>query len=349
MRGRIGVTMSRYGSIIPGSNFITSLSRQSKISRDAKKRLRWFDHYRKYGNARLTCRYFGISAQTFYRWKRRFDKYDLTTLEGLSCRPHRVRRSQISSHVVGSIKELREQYPRWGRDKLAVLLHREGIEISSSTVGRVINRLKARGVLREPINTRIAKLARKRKRKPRYATRIPKDYRVEAPGDLVEVDTLRVKLLPDLVRYQFSARDVISRCDGLRAYCRQSSFAGSLFLEYLERKFPFKIKAIQIDGGSEFKKHFEKACQEKGILLFLLPPNSPKLNGHVERANRTHREEFYEVEEIELKLEDHNKQLEKWEYVYNHIRPHQSLDYLTPYEYYQQWLLNHINNVSLTY
>jgi len=104
-----------------------------------------------------------------------------------------------------------------------------------------------------------------------------------------------------------------------------------LFLEYLERKFPFKIKAIQIDGGSEFKKHFEKACQERGILLFLLPPSSPKLNGHVERANRTHREEFYEVEEIELKLEDHNKQLEEWEYVYNHIRPHQLLDYLTPY------------------
>lgn len=142
MRGRIGVTVSRYGSIIPGSNFITSLSRQSKISRDAKKRLRWFDHYRKYGNARLTCRYFGISAQTFYRWKRRFDKYDLTTLEELSCRP------QISSHVAERIRELREQYPCWGRDKLAVLLHREGIEISSSTVGRVINRLKARGVLR---------------------------------------------------------------------------------------------------------------------------------------------------------------------------------------------------------
>jgi len=40
---------------------------------------------------------------------------------------------------------------------------------------------------------------------------------------------------------------------------------------------------------------------------------------------------------------------ERGEYVYNHIRPHRSLDYLTPYEYYQQWLLNHRNNVSLTH
>jgi len=46
------------------------------------------------------------------------------------------------------------------------------------------------------------------------------------------------------------------------------------------------------------------------------------------------------VEEIDLSIEEHNRQLEEWEYVYNHIRPHQSLDYLTPYEYYQLWLKN---------
>jgi len=46
-------------------------------------------------------------------------------------------------------------------------------------------------------------------------------------------------------------------------------------------------------------------------MLFELPPRSPKLNGHVERANRTHREEFYEVEEIDLSIEEHNRQLEE--------------------------------------
>ncbi|MGA8013319.1 MAG: helix-turn-helix domain-containing protein [Candidatus Acidiferrales bacterium] len=42
-------------------------------------------------NARWTCRQFGISRQTIYRWKRRFDRHDLTTLEERSHRPHRVR------------------------------------------------------------------------------------------------------------------------------------------------------------------------------------------------------------------------------------------------------------------
>ena len=62
-----------YGSLIPGSEFIRELVRRGTISRAAARRLQWFDHYSRSGNARKTCRYFGISAQTFYRWKGRFD------------------------------------------------------------------------------------------------------------------------------------------------------------------------------------------------------------------------------------------------------------------------------------
>jgi hypothetical protein len=36
-----------------------------------------------------------------------------------------------------------------------------------------------------------------------------------------------------------------------QAYRNASSFAAALFLEYMERKFPFPVRAIQIDGGSE--------------------------------------------------------------------------------------------------
>ncbi|MDD8016106.1 MAG: integrase core domain-containing protein [Acidobacteriota bacterium] len=317
------------------------------MSKEAAKRLQWFDYYRRCGNARKTCRYFGISAQTFYRWKNRFDPYDLTTLEGESRRPQRVRHPETPEAVVERIRQLREQYPRWGKEKLAVLLKREGHDISGSTVERVMRRLRSRGLLVEPENVRQAKLARKRRRKPRYAVRKPRDYRVEAPGDLVQVDTLQVRLCPNEVRFQFSARDMVVRFDGLRAYRRQTSTAGADFLHYLRKKFPFPIKAIQIDGGSEFKDQFEEACRRRAIRLFELPPNSPKLNGRVERANRTHREEFYEVNDVDLGLEEHNRQLEEWAYIYNHIRPHQALDYLTPYEYYRQWKRTQKTNVSL--
>ena len=58
----------------------------------------------------------------------------------------------------------------------------------------------------------------------------------------------------------------------------------------LERT-PFPIRAIQVDGGSEFMAQFEAACKESGVHLYVSPPRSPKLNRHVERAQRTHTEE----------------------------------------------------------
>jgi transposase InsO family protein len=342
----IGVAMylkptTTYGSLIPGSEYIRSIVRQGTITPEAAKRLRWFEYYGRCGNARRTCRYFGISAQTFYRWKRRFDPYDLTTLEEESRRPVHVRSPLTPAPVVDRILKLRLQYPRWGKDKLVVLLRKEGIRVSTSTVGRVLKRLKDRGVLVEPLNVRLARAARKRRRKPRYAIRKPQGYRVTAPGDLVQLDTLQLRLQSDDLRWQFTARDLISRWDGARAYRRATSFTAALFLEYMERKFPFPIRAIQIDGGSEFKRHFEEACRKRGIRLFVTPPRSPKLQAYVERSNRTHREELYEVEDIALRLDEHNQQLEQWGKIYNYIRPHQALDYLTPNEYYQNWLKSH--------
>jgi putative transposase len=337
---------STYGSLIPGSEYIRSLVRRGTISRGAAKRLQWFDHYERCGNARKTCRYFGISAQTFYRWKARFDPYDLTTLEEESRRPRTVRQPETPLRVIERIMALREEHPRWSRDKLAVLLEREGIKVSGSTVGRVMARLRARGLLVEPASVRLAKLARKRRRKQRYAVRRPKDYKVEVPGDLVQVDTLHVRLLPNERRIQFRAHDVISKRAGMKTYKRLTSGAAAEFLHHLKMKFPFRIRAIQIDGGSEFMDEFEKACQRSKIQLFVNPPHHPEMNGGVERANRTDREEFYEVQELSLDTEELNQQVEEYERVFNYERPHKALAMRTPNEYYLLWKKNQSTQVS---
>jgi hypothetical protein len=90
------------------------------------------------------------------------------------------------------------------------------------------------------------------------------------------------------------------------------------------------------DGGSEFYSDFEEECQRRKIRLFVLPPKSPKLNGCVERAHRTHTEEFYEVYECPWNVTDLNPQLRQWEYVYNCIRPHQALNYKTPLQFLKE-------------
>lgn len=66
-------------------------------------------------------------------------------------------------------------------------------------------------------------------------------------------------------------------------------------------------------------------------------PRSPKLNGHVERAQRTHTEEFHDRYMGDLQLTDLNKAMREWEYIYNHIRPHYSLALKTPTEYLAEY------------
>jgi len=89
------------------------------------------------------------------------------------------------------------------------------------------------------------------------------------------------------------------------------------------------VRAIQVDGGSEFQGAFEEACQQQGINLFVLPPRSPKLSGHVERANRTHAEEFYEVAGLPWSVAELNQDALARERVYSTVRPHQALGYKT--------------------
>ena len=48
---------------------------------------------------------------------------------------------------------LRLQFPRWGRDKLAVLLRRQQLPVSTSMVGRILRQLKRQGRLVEPPRT----------------------------------------------------------------------------------------------------------------------------------------------------------------------------------------------------
>jgi len=320
-------------ALITGS--LTISKRIGDISPDANRRLKWFDYYYCHGrNARLTCRHFDISPQTFYRWLNRYDPKDLKTLESRSHRPKRVRQPTYSVELANAILRLREAYPRWGKDKLAIVLHRENIRVSASMVGRILKRLKARGVLREAASNYIS--VRKRYVVRPYAMRKPKEYHVSLPGDLVELDTLDVRPLPGVILKHFSSYDVVSRWHVLGIYTRATATTAKHFLNDMVARTPNKIKAIQIDGGSEFQSVFEEECQRRGIKLYVLPPRSPKLNGGVERANRTHTEEFYEMTDSDFELVDIRAKLLQWEKICNTYRPSQALDYLTPQQYLEQ-------------
>lgn len=305
------------------------------VSPQAEERLRWLQAWRRLRErgmaAREACQVLGLARATVYRWWRRLRQHGPGGLEERSHRPHRTRLPQWTTATAKAVLQVREAYPRWGKDKLVVLLRRAGYALSPSMVGRILARLKARGVLREPPRPGI-KARRRRWARP-HAVRKPQDYQPQQPGDLVQVDTLDLRPLPGVVRKQFTARDVVARWDVVAASSRATATTAARFLETLLARFPFPVRAIQVDGGSEFRAAFEEACQARGLPLFVLPPRSPKLNGHVERAQRTHTEEFHQLYDGDLDLPSLNAALRAWERVYNTVRPHQALDGRTPAEY----------------
>jgi putative transposase len=315
------------------------ISSAPQLSETARRRLRWIEYYLAHGQrVRLTCRHFGLSFATFYLWWRRYDPRRLESLEDewATRRPRHVRHSLMPAPLVARIRAVREQYPRWGKAKLVVLLRREGWRVSASTVGRTLRRLRALGQLHEPAIVRSGRRWRRRRARP-YAQRLPWGYVPTRPGDLVEIDATPIEVLPGLRRIHFTARDVVSRKDVLSVADRQTSQAAERMLREAFHRFGFPVRAVQIDGGSEFKATFETACQELGMKLFVLPPRSPRLNGQVERAHRTHQEEFYDLQEIPEAISDHRALLRRWEEIYNSVRPHQALGYLTPNEYLERW------------
>ena len=86
--------------------------------------------------------------------------------------------------------------------------------------------------------------------------------------------------------------------DRRQSFNRASAQAAAAFLDKIVADMPFPVKAIQVDGGSEFMAELEVACRTKGIALYVLPPRSPQMNGPVERCNGAWRYGFYETYDL---------------------------------------------------
>lgn len=335
---RYGVAMNTYGVIVPK---ISRIRPSVTLTKTAIQRLKWMEFYETHNkNARLTCRHFGLSPDVFYRWKRRYRPGYLASLEDKMAnrRPANVRQPATSPETVTRIKQLREQYPRWGKKKLHALLSGEGFPVSEPTVGRTLVRLRAKGQLNEPpvVTARLAGTKRRNLSRRPYAKRRDWSFVPKVAGELAQVDTLHITQLEGGKRYQFTASDYIGKFTARTAAQHVTATSASTILDAMEQRWPVKLQAIQVDGGSEFMAVFEQACKDRGIRLYVLPPHSPKLNGVVERMNRTSREEIYDLGMHHLlSIAEHNQLLKDQDYIYNHIRPHEALGLAAPIKYYE--------------
>jgi len=108
---------------------------------------------------------------------------------------------------------------------------------------------------------------------------------------LIEVDTI-VKFAWGIKRYIITAVDVHSRYSFALVYEKHDSHSTRDFFQKLERVFPYQIKAVQTDNGSEFHKYFKQYLKERRITHYWNYPGRPYRQGHIEKYNRTIQEEF---------------------------------------------------------
>jgi putative transposase len=270
----------------------------------------------------------GVPRATLYRWRER--------AEPVSRRPHRMRRPKRPPGLAAAVERLRLDHPMWGKEKLGPILRSQGFATSNATVGRIVVDLIGRGRV-QAVPALIRKVAaRKPSKKRPHAIRKPSDVSFEKPGDVVQIDTLSIYPLPGVTIKHFNAYDPFAKWTVARP-CKQATAKNAAsFLDKVLKEMPDPVKAIQIDGGSEFMAEFEQACADKKLPLYVLPPRSPKLNGAVERCNGAWRYEFYACVDLPLRFDKIDQMVEAFQHLYNHHRPHGALAGKTPAQYLQE-------------
>ena len=84
------------------------------------------------------------------------------------------------------------------------------------------------------------------------------------------------------------------RCpSGVQSVRRQDTLTSLDFLNEIITAFPFPIRKVQTDNGSEFSFTFLLAVERRGIRHRYIKPRRPDQNGKVERSHRVDTEGFW--------------------------------------------------------
>jgi len=300
------------------------------LSKEAQRRLEWMIYYETRGgeSAVLTARYFGIGKSTFHKWHALFDETNLRTLETKSRAPKTCRQRQAIPAKDSRVITLRKRYPYWGKMKLQKVYEREYKEVITSWyIQRVIEQYH--------LYTSKKKTPHKTDRRRQVKKRISECAKVPQTGFLIHLDTI-VLHLSGTKRYVITAIDDHSKVAYARMYESHASGPATDFFKRLHYLFDEQVANVHTDNGSEFHKHFDQALKNLQLPHYWSRSRTPKDNPSNERFNRTLKEEFLYWGNFHHDPAIFNKRLTEWLVEYNAIRPHQSLNYLTPLAFAEQ-------------
>lgn len=316
------------------SLYFEALRFRDMITNIAQERLRILAFWEKHGDA-ATKEAFETSRATLFRWQKDLKKGNgkIEALNPKSTAPINKRQRIIPDKIKDLIIKER-LYEKIGKEKLAKLIKEDGIGIySSSTIGRMLDDLKKRGKLPNPVKyTLNGKTGNLIERKPH---KTKKKLRSKGhAGQLAKADTI-VRFTNGIKRYILTGIDCESEFAFAYAYTSHSSKIAADFMSTFKKVAPLSLTHVQTDNGSEFTDHFEAYCDKEDIVHFYAYPRTPKMQSEIERFNRTLSEAFISRNRYLLAydLEEFNRNLMDWLLWYNTRRPHWSINLISPLKY----------------
>lgn len=279
-----------------------------------------------------TSRLYALHRSTIYEWR--------TRIEEKKSGPNKRVSWQTPAYLERIVVRLRMQ-TNYGPKRLKYELELHHITLGEKSIRGILERRK---------------LAKKNRRKRK---KTPQVFFAPYAGYRIQVDT---KVVPDKMkdkrkgeRYQYTAIDTYTKIRFLWIYEDLSIFH---VVDFLQKMVTFynsigiEIETVQTDNHATFtnlyvggnKKEDHEAFRIHPVTQFLIHhhishllsrPGRPTDNTFVERSHRTDNEEFYRTLDLQvLSVQELNKELQKWVYFYNYLRPHSSCGNIPPMKYY---------------
>jgi transposase InsO family protein len=274
-------------------------------------------------NVSAFCREYGLSRETFYVWKRRYQADGLAGLEPRSRAPRTTPR-RIGVDVEDAIVALRKELTDRGVDAGAATIHwhlrrqHRSVVPSEATIWRVLVR---RGfVVAEP------------RKRPRSSLR---RFEASVPNELWQADCIDWVTGVGVVRI-LSFIDDHSRI-ALRVAALAEATTEATWLTFCQATAAWGVPLGQLtDNGLNFsgrlrgfEVRFEIELRAIGVVPKTSRPYHPQTCGKVERFQQTLKK-WLRRQPLAADLTELQAQLDAFVAYYNHHRPHRAIGRQTP-------------------
>lgn len=296
------------------------------------------------GNVSRSCKHFGYSRDSFYRFKKLYEEYGEDGLQEISRKKPNLKK-RIEGEIEKAVIAYAIEHPAYGQLRSSNELKNNGIFISSGGVRNIwlrnnLQNMKLRLKALEEKSARenfiltesqVRALEKAKEEKVAYG-----EIETLFPGYLGSQDTFYVGTLKGVGRvYQQTFVDTFSKVSFCKLYDRKNALVAAELLN--DKVLPFfeeqnvKLLRMLTDRGSEYKgirehHEYELYLAIEDIEHTYTKAKSPQTNGICERFHRTIPDEFYNIafrQKIYSSIEELQKDLDVWLYVYNYERTHQ--------------------------